>query len=139
MRSFAQVFGKHRDKIRMNRISKVPGLNKLKLQGSNVLVVINVDFSMCAQTVSKSTNPKFHRLFEVFAHTTGTPMLVNTSIIVREEPMVESKFDDLSCFAASEFEVIDIESYVVAKSMSNNFSNLMQIEISSRSNVRNFK
>jgi len=87
--------------------------------------VTHVDFSARVQAVSKSTNPKFHRLIKEFAQVTGTPILVNTSFNVRGEPIVESPLDALRCFAASEIEVLVIGNFVVTKSMSNNFSSLI--------------
>jgi carbamoyltransferase len=121
----AQVLEKHRDKSSIQNISKIEGLDKLKLQRSNIPAVTHVDFSARVQAVSKSTNPKFHRLIQEFAHATGTPMLVNTSFNVRGEPIVESPLDALRCFAASDIEVLVVENFVVTKSMSNNLTNLI--------------
>lgn len=121
----ARVLEKHRDKSSIENISKIDGLDKLKLQRSNIPAVTHVDFSARVQTVSKLTNPKFHRLIQEFAHATGTPMLVNTSFNVRGEPIVESPLDALRCFAASDIEVLVVENFVVTKSMSNNLTNLI--------------
>ena len=125
MLMIAQVLEKHRDKNSIENISQVKGLDKLKLQRSIIPAVTHVDFSARVQAVSKSTNPKFHRLIKEFAQVTGTPILVNTSFNVRGEPIVESPLDALRCFAASEIEVLVIGNFVVTKSMSNNFSSLI--------------
>ncbi len=45
--------------------------------------------------------PRFHRLIERFASRTGVPMLLNTSLNVMGEPIVETPEDALWCLISA--------------------------------------
>jgi len=53
-------------------------------------VVTHVDGTGRLQTVSKDTNPLFYDLINEFYKTTGVPVLINTSMNVRGEPIVNT-------------------------------------------------
>jgi carbamoyltransferase len=59
--------------------------------------VTHVDGSGRLQTVSRSTNPKYHRLIESFRELTGVPMVLNTSFN-ENEPVVCKPEEALDCF-----------------------------------------
>ena len=48
------------------------------------------DFTMRAQTVERSANPRFHKLLDSFKNKTGRGGLVNTSFNLHGEPIVRS-------------------------------------------------
>ncbi|MBN2656571.1 MAG: carbamoyltransferase [Spirochaetales bacterium] len=82
---------------------------------SEIPAVTHVDNSARLQTVSKETNPRYHRLLEVFYEKTGCPLLINTSFNVRGEPIVNSPRDAYSCFMGSNIDVLVIENFVLLK------------------------
>jgi carbamoyltransferase len=59
--------------------------------------VTHVDGSGRLQTVSRSTNPRYHKLIESFRELTGVPMVLNTSFN-ENEPVVCKPEEALDCF-----------------------------------------
>jgi carbamoyltransferase len=92
------------------------GIDKLKVVRSEVPAITHVDYSARLQTVHRETNPRFHRLIEVFAERTGCPLLVNTSFNVRGEPIVNSPEDAYRCFMRTEMDYLVLENCLLAKS-----------------------
>lgn len=60
--------------------------------------VTHVDGTARIQTVSSETNPMFWNLIHKFKNITGLPVLLNTSFNVKNEPIVCSPKDAISCF-----------------------------------------
>ncbi len=85
---------------------KLFGIEKLNVKRSEIPAVTHVDYSARIQTVHKETNPKFHRLLEVFKSITNCPVLLNTSFNVRGEPIVESPEDAFKCFMGTEMDLL---------------------------------
>jgi carbamoyltransferase len=92
------------------------GIDKLKVVRSEVPAITHVDYSARLQTVHRETNPRFHRLIEVFAERTGCPLLVNPSFNVRGEPIVGSPEDAYRCFMRTEMDYLVLENCLLAKS-----------------------
>lgn len=82
------------------------GISRLEVLRSDIPAVTHVDKSARVQTVSRTTNPRFHALISEFKSLTGCPVLVNTSFNVRGEPIVESPEDALRCFMSTDIEVL---------------------------------
>jgi carbamoyltransferase len=57
-------------------------------QRSRVPAITHVDGSARVQTVARAESPLFHRLIAEFERRTGVPMLLNTSLNVRGQPIV---------------------------------------------------
>jgi len=55
--------------------------------------VAHVDYTSRVQTVSKDDNPQFRELLELWYARTGCPMLLNTSLNIKGEPMVNNEQD----------------------------------------------
>ena len=55
--------------------------------------IIHVDGTSRVQTVNKSNNPMFRQLLEIWYERTGCPMLLNTSLNIKGEPMVNDHHD----------------------------------------------
>jgi len=91
------------------------GIDKLNVQRSSIPAVTHVDYSARLQTVSASTNPRFHRLLTEFKRKTGVSVLVNTSFNVRGEPIVESPADAFRCFMRTEIDYLIVENCVLDK------------------------
>jgi len=77
--------------------------------------VTHVNGTARVQTVSKKTNPMFHKLIERFGELTGVPVVLNTSFNVRGKPIVETPFDAIATFAASGIDAVFMHSYVLTK------------------------
>ena len=54
----------------------------------NFPAIIHHDGTSRVQTVSAEDNPGFRKLLEKFYEKTGCPMLLNTSLNIRGEPLV---------------------------------------------------
>ncbi|MTW19808.1 hypothetical protein GJ668_01725 [Allochromatium palmeri] len=91
------------------------GIDKLRVQRSQIPAVTHVDHSARIQTVHRETNPRFHRLIEIFAERTGCPMLINTSFNVRGEPIVCTPEDAFRCFMHTEMDYLVLGNHVLAK------------------------
>jgi len=77
--------------------------------------IVHVDGTARVQTVDEATNPKLYRLLKEFEAITGVPCLVNTSLNVRGEPMVESPEDAVQCFLGTGIDYLAIHDVLVAK------------------------
>jgi carbamoyltransferase len=55
-----------------------------------IAAVVHVDGSARPQTIAHDTNPLYHDVIRAFERETGTPVLVNTSFNVHEEPIVNT-------------------------------------------------
>jgi carbamoyltransferase len=91
------------------------GLDKLKVQRSQIPAVTHVDYSARLQTVDAERNPLFHKLISKFRDKTRCPLLINTSFNVRGEPIVASPADAYRCFMATDIDVLVIEGFILHK------------------------
>jgi carbamoyltransferase len=85
---------------------KLFGIEKLNLIRSEIPAVTHVDYSARIQTVSKETNPIYHKLLTEFKKITGCPILVNTSFNIRGEPIVNTPEDAFRCFMNTELDFL---------------------------------
>jgi len=91
------------------------GIERLRLQRSDIPAVTHLDYSARVQTVHEATNPRFHALLRAFDARTGCGVLVNTSFNVRGEPIVGSPADAYRCFMRTEIDVLVLENCVLEK------------------------
>ncbi len=77
--------------------------------------IVHVDGSCRPQTVRRDVNPKFYAVLEEFGRRTGVPVLLNTSLNRRGEPMVCSPEDALAMFYGSGLEHLLIGDFYVSK------------------------
>jgi carbamoyltransferase len=77
--------------------------------------VVHIDGTSRPQVVSARTNPRYHRLISEFHQRTGLPVVINTSLNRRGEPMVESPKDALNMFFGSGLEHLVMEDVYVRK------------------------
>ncbi len=89
--------------------------DKLYTLRSDLPAITHVDFSARIQTVSKATNPRFHRLIAAFERLSGYPMLVNTSFNVRGEPIVCTAEDAYRCFMRTEMDALVVNDHLFLK------------------------
>ncbi|RLT10521.1 MAG: carbamoyltransferase [Planctomycetota bacterium] len=80
--------------------------------------VTHVDGSGRLQTVSKKTNPLYHRLISRFFEKTGVPIVLNTSLN-ENEPIVRTPAEAISCFLRTDMDVIAIGSLLIDRHQAN--------------------
>jgi len=84
-------------------------------EDSALPAVVHKDGTSRVQVLSESDNPRLYRLIEAFAVKTGVPMLLNTSFNRNEEPIVNSASDAISCFLATDIDILCLAEYIVFK------------------------
>jgi carbamoyltransferase len=95
------------------------GIEKLKVQRSDIPAVTHVDYSARVQTVHNETNSRFHTLLSAFKAKTGCPVLVNTSFNVRGEPIVCTPEDAFRCFMGCELDALAVGNLYLEKQSQN--------------------
>ena len=91
------------------------GIAQLDVVRSDIPAVTHVDHSARVQTVTRKSNPAFHRLLCAFKAETDYGLLVNTSFNVRDEPIVCSPEDAYRCFMGTEMDALAIGNYLLRK------------------------
>ncbi|OIO35440.1 MAG: hypothetical protein AUJ74_06165 [Candidatus Omnitrophica bacterium CG1_02_44_16] len=76
---------------------------------------VHVDGTARPQVVSKNINPKFYSLIKDFHKKTGIPVVINTSLNRRGEPMVCAPKDALTLFKETGLENLAIGDFLVTK------------------------
>jgi carbamoyltransferase len=81
---------------------------------SLIPAVTHVDGSGRLQTVSRSTNPRYHRLIQAFRERTAIPMLLNTSFN-ENEPVVCRPEEALDCFLRTRMDVLVLGDIMISR------------------------
>src|SRR3989344_7140498 len=76
---------------------------------------IHIDHSARIQSVTKETNPRYHKLISAFGKRTGIPALMNTSFNDNEEPLVNSPKEALKVFMSTGMDILAIGDYLITK------------------------
>lgn len=77
--------------------------------------VVHVDGSGRLQTVKKKASPLYYELIKEFEKLSGVPILINTSLNVRGEPMVCSPADAYRCMMGTEIDYMVMGRFLVAR------------------------
>jgi len=77
--------------------------------------VVHIDGTARAQIVNKDTNPRYYSLIEELEKLRGIPVVLNTSLNRRGEPMICSPEDALDMFFGSDLKFLFIEDLMVTK------------------------
>jgi carbamoyltransferase len=77
--------------------------------------ITHVDGTARIQTVSRETNPRFHRVISEFGKLTGIPMVINTSFNVKGQPIVCTPRDAVSTFFMTGMDHLVLGDYVLSK------------------------
>ncbi len=83
-------------------------------QRPRIPAVTHVDGTGRLQTVSRDTNPRYHKLIEAFRELTGVPMLLNTSFN-ENEPVVCRPEEALDCFLRTKMDVLVLGDWLVRR------------------------
>ena len=86
---------------------------------AEIPAVVHVDGSGRLQTVSKDTNPRYHRLIKTFGDRTGVPILLNTSFN-ENEPVVCKPEEALDCFLRTSMDVLVLGDFFVRRHLTAN-------------------
>ena len=91
------------------------GIEKLKLNRSEIPSVTHLDFSARIQTVNGKYNKPFYDLINRFYNLTGCPVVINTSFNIRGEPIVESIKDAFNCFMGTNLDILICGNFILKK------------------------
>jgi carbamoyltransferase len=91
------------------------GIEKLKVQRSEIPAVTHVDYSARVQTVRREDNAAYYDLIAAFEERTGCPVLVNTSFNVRGEPIVCTPEDAYRCFMRTNIDHLVLWPFILDK------------------------
>ena len=80
--------------------------------------VTHVDGSGRLQSVSRSTNPKYHALITAFFERTGVPIVLNTSLN-ENEPVVRLPGEAISCFLRTDMDVLVLGNHLIDRHAGN--------------------
>lgn len=80
-----------------------------------VPAITHVDGSARVQTVTEDANPLYYRLIQCFERRTGIPMVLNTSLNIKGEPIARTPEDAIRCFTDSGLDVLVIADMVLWK------------------------
>jgi carbamoyltransferase len=82
---------------------------------SRLPATTHVDGSARLQTVEERNTPFLYALLKNFQARTGCPVLLNTSLNGKGDPLVETPQDSLACFSATSMHALAIPPYLVRK------------------------
>ncbi|MBU0468233.1 MAG: carbamoyltransferase [Candidatus Omnitrophica bacterium] len=77
--------------------------------------VVHVDGTCRPQLVDEKTNPRYHKLISYFHERTGVPVVINTSLNRRGEPMICSPEDALLMFKESGLDYLAMGDFLITK------------------------
>jgi len=91
------------------------GLERLDVVRSEIPAVTHCDGSARVQTVDPRVHPDFHALLQGFERAAGCPVLLNTSLNLRGEPICATAMDACRTFLKSEMDALVLGSYLVER------------------------
>lgn len=80
-----------------------------------VPAVVHADGTSRVQTVSRQQNAGYHDIIRAFFKATGCPILLNTSFNDRDEPIVETYDDAISCFLRTGLDGLLLEDRLIER------------------------
>ena len=80
-----------------------------------IIGILHFDDTARVQTVEPDENPRYHQLISHFDKLTGVPVVLNTSLNVRGEPIANTAKDALACFDTSGMEYLFLGDHVLCK------------------------
>jgi carbamoyltransferase len=90
-------------------------VDTIKSKKSKIPSVVHVDNTVRVQTVSKELNPKYYKLIFKFYQITKVPVVLNTSLNIRGEPIANNPEEAISCFLKTGMDILYIENYEFKK------------------------
>jgi carbamoyltransferase len=91
-----------------------------KSHAKQIPAVIHVDGSARAHSVRRNVNPRYYDLIQEFEHIAGTPVVLNTSFNLKDDPTVCSPKDAVQTFYTSGLDDLLMGDFVVSKEVKSN-------------------
>ncbi len=88
---------------------------------NKIPAIVHVDGTARVQTVRQDENERLYRLLKEFDAITGVPVLLNTSLNVKGEPIVETPGDALACFLSTGIDYLALHDMLIAKNRFHRF------------------
>ncbi len=85
-----------------------------------VPAITHVDGTSRVQSVDKNIQPLYHQMISEFKRITGIPMVLNTSLNVKGEPIVCTPQDAIECFLKTGMDALCLGNYLVMKNSMKN-------------------
>jgi carbamoyltransferase len=82
---------------------------------AGVPAVTHIDETARIQTVDREDDPGWHRLISAFARRTGVPLVLNTSLNVKGQPIAETYDDALEVLVSSGLDALVLPGVVVTR------------------------
>ena len=82
----------------------------------SVPAVVHVDGTLRPQTVRRKANPLYWKLIKDFGDLTGDYLVLNTSLNIRGEPIINSPGEAIRCFYDTGIDAMVIGSFILEKS-----------------------
>jgi carbamoyltransferase len=82
---------------------------------SSVPAVTHVDYSARLQTVDSERHPRFHRILRAFEAQTGCPLLINTSLNVRGQPIVHTPAEAYECLMSTGLDALVLQNALLLR------------------------
>lgn len=86
-----------------------------KVLSKEIPAVTHVDGTARPQILSREDNPRYYDLLERFGVITGHPVLLNTSLNIMGQPIIESPDDAIRCFYGNGMDLLVIGDFVLEK------------------------
>ena len=93
----------------------IVGYPVLKNKQGKIPAVTHIDGTARPQVVKTNSNPKYYRLIKHLGSLTGEPVVLNTSLNVKGEPMACTPEDALRCFYSSGADALAIGDFWIEK------------------------
>jgi carbamoyltransferase len=77
--------------------------------------VVHKDNTMRPQLVKKDVNPRYWKLINEFGKLTGEYILLNTSLNIKGEPMINHPREAIRCFYDNGLDYLVMGNYVLSK------------------------
>lgn len=106
---------KERQKLMTEVQKKLFGIDKLNILRSDIPAITHIDYSARIQSVSKETNPLYHKMISKFDEKYGSAVIVNTSFNVRGEPIVCEPDHAYRCFMRTDMDYLIMGNYIIDK------------------------
>ena len=87
-------------------------VTKIK-QPDKIPAVTHVDGTGRLQTVSKESNPLYYELISEFNKLTGVPVIINTSMNVRGEPIVNTREEAYNMLLKTDMDYLVLKNYLI--------------------------
>ena len=84
-------------------------------EGQHLPAVTHVDGSARIQSIKREDEPLYYDMIKAFHERTGCPVVVNTSMNVRGEPIVNTPEDAYLCFMRTDMDDLSMGPFLLAK------------------------